>query len=263
MNENLMNDEQYTQEEQIIDIQALLLELWGKAWIVLIFGVIAAFLGFAYSVFLVTPMYRASTSIYVLQNTENLTTSEFTIGTQLANDYVGIIRSRSVCEAVANNLGLDVPPAAIASAISVSQMDNTRIVTISAVSSDPLMAQRLANEVRESAKEFLKSIMNLPDVNTVDEAVFPTAPYTPNTKRNTLVGFITGFILAAGVIAIRFILDDTVKTEDDVKRRLGLSVLGMVPVSENLSGDGKKKNKPNKYANSILYSIKRRMKRHR
>ena len=263
MNENLMNDEQYVQEEQTIDIQALLLELWSKAWIILIFGVIAAFVGFAYSVFWATPMYRASTSIYVLQNTDNLSTSEFTIGNQLANDYVVLIRSRSVCEAVANNLGLDVSPTALASAISVSQMDNTRTVVISAVSSDPVMAQKLANEVRESASKFLISVMNLPGINTVDEAVLPTAPYTPNTKRNTLIGFILGFILAAGVISVRFILDDTVKTEDDVKRRLGLSVLGMVPVSENLSGENKKRNKLNKYANSISYSIKRRMKRHR
>lgn len=263
VNENNMNEDFYVnEEEESIDIQALLLELWHRAWIIAVSAFLAAFLGFFCSVFFVTPMYRASTSVYVLAS-EEVNQAALNTGLQLTNDYARIIKSRSVCEIVAANLGLDVRPSALSSAISVSTEDNTRVITISAVSSDPVMAQSIANEVRVVASDFLINVMDLPGINTVDEADIPIAPFTPNTKRNAVLGLVLGFLLSTIVISVRFLLDDTIKTEDDVKKKLGLSVLGMVPVRAADAEENNKKSSFRKYADRAAYSVKRRMRRRR
>ena len=54
-----------------------------------------------------------------------------------------------------------------------------------------------------------------------------------------MIGFIVGFGVALLVIIILYILDDTIKTPDDIENRLGVSVLAAIPLkSSDHSRDG-------------------------
>jgi capsular exopolysaccharide synthesis family protein len=66
-------------------------------------------------------------------------------------------------------------------------------------------------------------------VSVVDRAEPPGGPYKPNLMLNLLIGFLAG--LATGVLAalaLEFI-NDTIKTPDDVRGKLGLASLGVIP----------------------------------
>ena len=76
--------------------------------------------------------------------------------------------------------------------------------------------------------------MNIDAVNAVEDASMPLKPSSPNTKRNILIGLMAGFVLSAGLIVLRSIMDDTVKNSDDVERYLGVPVMGMIPDSESV-----------------------------
>jgi capsular polysaccharide biosynthesis protein len=67
-------------------------------------------------------------------------------------------------------------------------------------------------------------------VNPIDEAKLPTSPSSPNVEKNTMIGFMIGFALSILVVAVMFILDDTIKTPDDIEKRLGVSVLASIPL---------------------------------
>lgn len=67
------------------------------------------------------------------------------------------------------------------------------------------------------------------NVRIVDRAQVPTAPFTPNHRRDWLLATIFGTILALALVFGLDYLDDTVRTPDDVKRRLNLLLLGLVP----------------------------------
>ena len=60
----------------------------------------------------------------------------------------------------------------------------------------------------------------------------PIKPSSPNKVRNIAIGFILGFVLAAAIVVIQFIVDDRVRSADAIEKRLGLSVLGMMPAAE-------------------------------
>lgn len=67
------------------------------------------------------------------------------------------------------------------------------------------------------------------NVRTMDRAEVPPAPYTPNVANNLAIGLIAGLVLAVGVAFTLDYLDDTIKTPEDITRKLRIPFLGLVP----------------------------------
>ncbi len=66
-------------------------------------------------------------------------------------------------------------------------------------------------------------------VSIVDRADVPTAPYKPNLLLNLLLGVVGGLLAGVGgAVGLEFI-NDTIKTREDVRDKLGLACLGAVP----------------------------------
>lgn len=57
------------------------------------------------------------------------------------------------------------------------------------------------------------------------------------------MGALVGIFVCAMILIIRFLIDDTVKTADDVEKYLGLSTLALIPVIEHDSDRVKKEKK--------------------
>ncbi len=74
----------------------------------------------------------------------------------------------------------------------------------------------------------LSEAQTVSTVFTVDPATVPTKPISPQVMRNTALAAMVGLMLAIGVIFLIEALDDTIKTPDDVKKSLGLPVLGVI-----------------------------------
>ena len=70
----------------------------------------------------------------------------------------------------------------------------------------------------------------------MDRAVVPGSPYTPDIRRNFMVGALAGILLALGLVVAIDYLDDTIKTPEDITRRLKLPFLGLVPAVKGNAG---------------------------
>lgn len=49
-----------------------------------------------------------------------------------------------------------------------------------------------------------------------------------------------------GIIVVSFLFNDTIRTQDDIERYLGISTLGIIPIDENMIADEKKSKKARK-----------------
>ena len=107
-------------------------------------------------------------------------------------------------------------------------------------------AQFLADEIRKVAAEHIKNVMDIEAVNVVEEANLPENPTSPSVMKWTALGLMLGACLCAGIVLLRYLLDDTVKTSEDVEKYLGLSTLAMIPIMED-EVTIKKKDKKRKY----------------
>jgi polysaccharide biosynthesis transport protein len=68
------------------------------------------------------------------------------------------------------------------------------------------------------------------NVRVVDRAEVPGTPFSPNHRRDWLYAIVLGLALGLGIAFGIDYLDDTVKTPDDITRRLKLKFLGLVPI---------------------------------
>lgn len=223
-----------------IDVRSLFATILNRLFVIILIGILVGGMAFVYTKFFISPQYVATTKVYILSkqdpNQKTLTTSDIAFASYLAKDYETLLTTRPVLQEVKKELNLDMSTDALEKMITVNVETDTRIMEISVTNTDPKLAKKIADKVREVANERLKVIMDgLEPVRSVDEAELPTTPASPNVKRNTMMGFIAGFGISLLVVIILFILDDTIKTPDDIEKRLGVSVLAAIPLKSEES----------------------------
>ena len=63
----------------------------------------------------------------------------------------------------------------------------------------------------------------------IEEGTVATTKSSPSVAKNTLMGALIGAILMCGIITVKFIMNDSVTTTEDVENYLGISVLASIP----------------------------------
>ena len=173
-----------------------------------------------------------------------VTYNDLQTATQLTKDYMELVTTRPDLEEVISSLGLDdVTYEELKDKITVSTATDGRIISITATDSDPRQAKDIADSVRNSVSAQIVQVMNVEAVNVVEEANVPDQKARPSNMKNTALGGIVGLFIALAAVVLKTILDDRIKTEEDVERYLQLSVLGTIPLEEQ---EGKKSMKRSK-----------------
>lgn len=239
MEQNARND------ELEIDLMEIIQVLWRWAWVIAVSAIGVALVAFVYSKFFITPTYESKTRIVVLNqsNSDNLTVNDLNLGTQLSNDYKELIRSRDVVETVIETFQINTTYEAFVKNIAVSSPSNTRIIDITLTHTNPTLAKEMVDKLREVAAVKIKDIMAVDAVNLVDEGNLPKHPSAPNVKKFTLLGFLIGAFLAIAVVVVLYLLDDTIKSSEDIEKYLKLSTLGMIPIIETEEERRKRQNR--------------------
>ena len=232
-----MNQNDRDNRDDVIEID--LVELLGvilhNLWIIIVSGVIVAAVALLVSYFIITPKYESVTKIYVISktNADTMTYSDLQAGSTLTKDYKELVKSRPVLEEVLAETGIDVELKNLEAQITVEVPQDTRIVSITVEDKDPYEARIIADSVRIAASKHIQEVMDTEAVNVVEEASLPIEKSSPSILKNTAIGYAVGLFLAIAIVIINYIMDDTIKTPDDVEKFLGVSVLGSIPYSEN------------------------------
>ena len=232
-----MNQNDRDNRDDVIEID--LVELLGvilhNLWIIIVSGVIVAAVALLVSYFIITPKYESVTKIYVISktNADTMTYSDLQAGSTLTKDYKELVKSRPVLEEVLAETGIDVELKELEEQITVEVPQDTRIVSITVEDKDPYEARIIADSVRIAASKHIREVMDTEAVNVVEEASLPIEKSSPSILKNTAIGYAVGLFLAIAIVIINYIMDDTIKTPDDVEKFLGVSVLGSIPYSEN------------------------------
>ncbi len=231
-----MNNENTNETE--IKLSEIFYLLLNKLWIIISVAILFGLLAFSYIQLFITPLYTTSASIYVDRESSDSSSASngLTITTNIAKDYPYIIKSDKVLGQVVKNLGLNTTSDALSKLVNISFPEtNTRVMVISVSYRHPQIAANIANNIVEVASEVLPQYSAYTQIKIVpiDPAGVPSSPSSPHTFRNTLISAFIGAVLAALVIIIIYLLNDKLKSVDDVEKYLGLSVLGVIPHQSN------------------------------
>lgn len=224
------------QNEVQIDLFDLLFFLKKKIWVIVAATLIFALLGAGFTAFFVDSEYTATTRMYVLNRNQEASagSSDYNASNYMIEDYIVLITGDNVTKEVIETLGLKMTTTQLAKKVSVEAIKDTRVLQIKVVDNEPQRAADIANAVREIAGHQLQEIMNLEAVNLVYEAQVPDTKSGPNVTRNTMIAAVIGLAVSLVVMVVIYMLDDTIRSEEDVERRMGLTVLGVIPISAEL-----------------------------
>lgn len=221
-----------------IDLLELFYRLIEKSvWIVLA-ALIGAIAFGSYSQFFVEPTYRSTAKLYVVNTNDTaINLTDLNLGEKVADDFVQVFKNRDVYDQVVIRMEEDYAVKLpysfdeLQSMMNISVIDNTRILRISVSSLSAVEAEQIATAYAETAKEFITAVMGMKEPADFERARLGERN-PQNTIRNALLGFVLGAVAASLVIIVLFIVDDRVRTAEQLQKQLNLATLGMMPVQE-------------------------------
>lgn len=233
-----------TRDEIEIDMGELFRAVLSKLFLIIFVGIVVATAAFAYSKFYIKPQYTSSTKVYILNKPESntLTTNDLAFATYIAKDYQILIVSDPVLKEVINKLELNMTTKTLASKVALTLIEDSRVIQIDVTADSPQLAKDIADTLRDVANDKTKDVMGgIEAINAVDEASLPVVPSSPNVMKNTVIGFVGGAGIVLLIVIILFLLDDTIKTPEDIEKYLKISVLASIPMEDDKSAGRKKK----------------------
>lgn len=108
------------------------------------------------------------------------------------------------------------------------------------LSKQTLQFERLQREYEQN-KRFLEDMMSrsreadismiafLNNIRVIEPAIPPGGPFSPNVPRSVAVGLMLGLVLGVGLALAIDLVDQTLRTPDDIEKYTGLDVLSTLP----------------------------------
>lgn len=236
-----MKTNQTYEDEIEIDLKELFFVLLHKIWVILLAMLVCAGIAGIWTKTMITPQFQSTSMLYILSQSTSITSlADVQLGTQLTKDYQVMINSRPVLETVIENLDLNLTYEGLKSKISISNPADTRIVYITVTDPSPTIAKAITDEIASVSVVKIADIMKTDEPSIAEKGHVPEVKSSPNTTKNCLMAGLLGAALAAGVIIVLFLMDDSIRSADDIEKFLGLTTLGTIPFEEP-AGSRKKK----------------------
>lgn len=223
-------------DEVEIDLGRVFNAVMNKAWLVAVVSVLCAVIAFLGTFFFITPQYQASAMFYVNNNAFSVGDASLSISSGdlvtsrgLVESYLVILNTRETLNDVIDYAGVDRSYSEVKGMLSAAAVNETEIFQVSVTSPDPQEAERIANAIAYILPKRIATIIDGTSAKVVDAAIVPSSPSSPSYTKNTMVGFLLGFVLMVGIIALREIFDITIRTEEDVSQVCKHPILAAVP----------------------------------
>ncbi len=226
-------------DEIEIDLREMFLALKKIVWILLTAIVFAGASGLI-TKFAMTPIYSSTAQLYVVSKGGFSQLTDLTMGTQLTQDYMVIVKTRPVLEQVIADLKLDMDYKELENKITVENPSDTRIMQITITDKDAALAQSITQDLAEVTAKTVAEKMDVKSPTIIEKAYKADKPDSPSLKKNVLIGAVLGFILMAAAIVIQYLMNDTILKEEDIEKYLGINTLAQLPLVKGTTKRTKK-----------------------
>lgn len=232
INQTNQNTAMVDEDYDTIDLLEVLNVVRQHILIIALVTVIAAVAGFAVSKFVMVPKYESSALMIVntrQDTTANVTSDQINSATKLVSTYSIIIKSDTVLQQVINNLGLNLTYSELKDRVTVSAVDDTQVMQITVLSDNPEWARQVCEQITLISPDVILESVEAGSVKLISQASVSLTPVSPNVLRNTGIAGMLGLVLSVGVVVLRELLDNRIKSEEDVRKYLELPVIGVIP----------------------------------
>ena len=140
-----------------------------------------------------------------------------------------MIKIRPILEDVIKDCNLDYEYEELLGMLTIAPVGETRILAITVESTSAKEAMTIANSVAATAVTYLPKLMETTAPNIAEKAVLPEGPCSPNLVKNTAIGAIGMLVLVMAVLTVLFLMDDTMRSAEEVEKAFGVMPLTVIP----------------------------------
>lgn len=221
-------------------------DLWDifvrRVWVMILVALIVTVGMFTYVKMTFVPRYQSTATLYILnQDSEDSASSaynNFNLALKVVNDCTYLLKSHTVLDEVIQSLNLRMDYEELYGAISTANPEDTRILEVTVEASTPESAKSIVDAVCSIGPDKIRHAMGFDQVNLYEYGVLNEEPCNTIGLMSYLLVGITAAVLVYAVFLLVYLLDDRIRTAEDVQRYLGLSILGEMPNSEDTSRKG-------------------------
>ena len=233
---------------QKTNLKKLFFYILKRIWLI----VICAVIGFAgmyyYTQYYQADTYTAYATMYVYNANPNLVNYQYTnvsdlnSAVQLLDTYMVVVRSSKVMDVVAERLSEKYPgitTAYISNTLSMGSVSQTGVLRINCVTVNAQLSADICNAVVEVAPAEIKRVVSAGSIEVIDYAETPSRADDRSPNKKGALGALAGAVLAAGILALLFILNHKVTEEDELNESYTPPVLSSVVREKKKSKDPK------------------------
>ena len=217
-----------TEDEETIDLMELARLLWAHAVQIVAAAVAAALICLLVCMFALTPKYQASMNTRQ-DNSSTFTSDNFNSAKNLISTYAVIIKGNTVLNEVIDELDLDMTYAELYDMVDVADVDATQIMKITVTDTDAERAGEIAQTIADIVPDVLVEKVEAGSCKAVSDVSINPNKVFPQTKKYVVLAGLLGAVVVCGVLVLAHLLHDTVVDDEDVQKKLGLPVLGLIP----------------------------------
>ena len=224
-----------------LDLQELAYVLWKNKKMILLAAFVGIAIGLLYHSFFVKPLYKGSTSLVLSKptstvsttSTDSITQSDVLLNQKLVSTYGEIIKSRAVAKEVIDELQLPLKEEQLMAKITVNSKKDTELLEISVLYSDPETAAKIANSLAGVFTDKVKEVYNIENVSVIDVAETNNKLYNISLLKVSILASLGCMFFACFILFLTLYFNNTIKSQEDLEKLLGLPVLAVIPKIDN------------------------------
>ncbi|MFA9559323.1 YveK family protein [Evansella sp. AB-rgal1] len=224
--------------EETISLQEIFETLKKRIVMIISITLLAVCASAAVSYFYLTPKYETSAQVLISRAATGSSilsaANPFDSDQRYISTYNVILKSPYILDQVSERMNGTVTRGQLNNQVSVSQEGNSQVVTIRVNSSNPAEAVEIANVTAEVFRQGVMDLLRIDNIHILAPAELynSSSPVSPNPTLNMAIAFVVGLMAAVGIAFLLEFLDNTIRTEEDVEKQLGLPVLGAITVMD-------------------------------
>lgn len=228
-------------DEIEIDLLKLFRLLWSNALAIIVVSALLGAAVFAFTFFLVTPKYEATSSMYVNNSSFSLGATSFSISSSdlsasnsLVSTYIYILESRTTVEDVIAESGVPYTYEELMKMLTTEAVTGAAAFNVTVESTSPTEAELIANTFAKLLPDRIAEIVDGSSVRIVDYAIIPAHRSSPSFVKNTAIGVLAGIVISSAWIIIAALIreqnDVVIRSADDLKAMYPeMPVLALIP----------------------------------
>lgn len=219
-------------------------DIFRQCWWIMLLSAVLVTGGFmVYNQLTFEPQYEAKATLYILreENAEaDRSSDDFSLALKVVKDCDYLLKSHSVLDEVITQQNLTMDYDELYKKVSTSNPTDTRVLEVTVQADTPQSAKTIVDSICEIGTVKIQQAMGFQQVNLYEYGIIDNEPCNKTSITTYLILAVIVMVLTYSVFLLKFLLDDRIRTEEDIERYLGLSILGDIP---NMNDTKNKKNK--------------------